>query len=69
MLVPGGRLSRGTKCDFLLALYPALGIMVSDRRQISAGSGPQAEGMEHSVRDRRSEVRSQTTADSQQVVN
>jgi hypothetical protein len=28
--------------------------MVSDRRQISAGSGPQAEGMEHSVIDRRS---------------
>ena len=37
MLVPGGRLSRLIKCDFLLALYPALWIMVLDRDQMSAG--------------------------------
>jgi len=53
MLVPGGRISRLTKCDFLLALYPALGIMVLDRRQQTA-SRLQAEG-----RRRRTEVRDQ----------
>jgi hypothetical protein len=38
MLVPVTRFLRLTKCDFLLALYPALGIMVANRRQVSAGS-------------------------------
>jgi hypothetical protein len=43
MLVPVTRLFRLTKCDFLLALYTALGIMVANRRQISAGSGQEAD--------------------------
>jgi hypothetical protein len=36
MLVPGTKIFQLTKCDFLLANYPSLGIMVLYRRQLAA---------------------------------